>query len=371
MASRFDDEEKPPKVVELVQTRKPHPSPPFPYIWASDTKLVLDTRYLIKGLIEQGSFSLVYGPSGSGKSFFTADLCQHIATGQLWRGRKVNKSLVVYIASEAGSSILKRFVGWREHRMGEAVGHIPLAILTRGPNLILKQQIEDLRSQLLYMQEEAQLPLGLVTFDTLSRSMPGGDENKPSDMTEAISVADHLRDEFKSATTFVHHSGKEVERGARGHSSLFAAADCVLRIENRAATLEKIRDGVAGEQFPFSLKPIELGLDSEGEPVTTCLLETSETTDISKRELKGLGKNQKSVLDALRTLVSDSGTRSIGTSAIPAGVLTASFEDLCKRMEPKYPALKPWNVKRKVNDALNGLEGSGFAGLHGNTVWLR
>ena len=347
------------------------PQPTYPYTWVSDAVLDLDSRYLLKGLIDQGSFTLIYGPSGSGKSFFTADIAQHIATGQLWRGRKVNQSLVVYVASEAGASILRRFIGWRDNRLGEAVERIPLAVLTRGPNLILKQDVEPLIEQLAYMQDEAKLPLGLVVFDTLSRSMPGGDENNPKDMTEVISVADYLRDKFKTGTGFVHHSGKDVERGARGHSSLFAAADCVLRIDEHIATLDKVRDGVSGEQFPFSLEPIDLGTDLDGEPVTTCLLNTAETMASPKRDPKGLGKNQRPILDALKSLVAEKGVRNPGTSVIPNGVLTASFEELCNRMAPKYPALKPWQVKKKVNDALTGLEGSGYAGLHSDLVWLR
>lgn len=347
------------------------PKPTYPYTWVSDAELNLDARYLAKGMIEQGSFTLIYGPSGSGKSFFTADLAQHIATGQSWRGKKVNQSLVVYVASEAGASILRRFIGWRDHRIAESSDRIPLAVLTRGPNLIFKQQVEDLRVQLAYMQDEAKMPIGWVVFDTLSRSMPGGDENKAEDMTEVISAADYLRDQFRAATGFVHHSGKDVERGARGHSSLFAAADCVLRVDERVATVDKVRDGVAGERFPFSLQPIVLGQDSDGEDVTTCLLNEAETGASPIRDSKGLGKNQKPILDALRQLVADEGTRSIGTSAIPAGVLLVSFKTLCSRMEPKYPGLKPWQVKKKVGDALTGLDGSGHAGVHGEHVWLR
>lgn len=348
----------------------PAPKLPFPYTWISKASLELDARYLVKGIIEQGSFTLIYGPSGSGKSFFTADLAQHIATGQPWRGRKVNQSLVVYVASEAGASILKRFVGWRDQRMGEAED-IPLAVLTRGPNLILKQQVEDLRVQLEALQAEAKMPLGWVVFDTLSRSMPGGDENNAEDMTEVISAADYLRDTFKAATGFVHHSGKDIDKGARGHSSLFAAADCVLRVDERVTTLDKIRDGVAGERFPFGLTPIELGTDQDGDPITTCLLDATETGALPQRERKGLGKNQKPILDALQALSSEEGIRAPGTSVIPAGVLLVSFERLCLRMEPKFPGMKPWQVKRRVGEALTALESSGYAGVHGDHLWVR
>ena len=346
------------------------PKPDFPYIWVSDAAIDFNSRYLLKGLIEQGSFSLIYGPSGSGKSFFTADIAQHIATGASWRGRKVNQSLVVYVASEAGASIIKRFFAWRENRMGEAIEAIPLAVLTRGPNLLLKVQVEMLRVQLMQMQDEAKLPLGQIVFDTLSRSMPGGDENNAKDMTEVISTADYLRDEFRAATTFVHHSGKNVEMGARGHSSLFAAADCVMCVSDRVARLEKVRDGVAGEQFPFSLEPVTLGEDADGDPITTCLLSHADQGSMPKIKRVPAGRNQKVVLEPLKALIHKSGQRSPGTSVIPAGVMMVTINELCERMQPEYPDLKPHRVRQKVSEALIGLKAAGHVGQYGEFVWI-
>jgi RecA-family ATPase len=168
----------------------------FPAVWVSDAALDLTVRPILKGLIDPGAFVVVYGPSGSGKSFFTADIAQHIATGAQWRGRRVTQGLVVYVASEAGSSILKRFVGWRDNRMGDAASRLPLVVLTRGPNLLDDLALMHLKGQLEQLQQEAQLPLALVVFDTLSRSIPGGDENNAEDMTKAISAADDIRGQF-------------------------------------------------------------------------------------------------------------------------------------------------------------------------------
>src|SRR5678816_2950239 len=150
---------------------------PFPVTWVQDAQLNLATHPIVKGLIEPGAFVVIYGPAGSGKSFFTADIAQHVATGMPWRGRKVQRGLVVYVASEAGSSILRRFIAWRDNRTGESVEHIPLAILTRGPNLLASVEVEKLIETLDSLQKTSGLPLVLVVFDTLSRSMHGGDEN--------------------------------------------------------------------------------------------------------------------------------------------------------------------------------------------------
>ena len=89
--------------------------PDFPVVWVDDAELPQAQRPLLKGLIDPGAFVLIYGPSGSGKSFFTADIALCIATGTLWRGRRTQPGTVVYVAAEAGTSILKRFIAARDH----------------------------------------------------------------------------------------------------------------------------------------------------------------------------------------------------------------------------------------------------------------
>src|SRR3990172_6630847 len=94
----------------------------FPRVWIDDATADIDADYLVKGIVERGKLCVIYGPAGDGKTFFTADLAGHIAAGIPWRGRCVRSGLVVYVAAEAGASILRRFFAWREHRMGEARG---------------------------------------------------------------------------------------------------------------------------------------------------------------------------------------------------------------------------------------------------------
>lgn len=347
---------------------KPVDSKAFPVTWVSDAVLNLETRPLIKGVFEQGAFIVIYGPSGSGKSFFTADIAQHISTGQAWRGRRANRSLVVYVASEAGSSILRRFIGWRENRVGEAAERLPLAILTRGPNLLNAVELERLVEQLGELQVQAGVALGLVVFDTLSRSIPGGDENNAEDMTMAVNAADYLREKLGVSTAFVHHSGKDPSKGARGHSALFAAADVVLGVVDRVATLEKVRDGVAGERFPFRLEPVDLGVDQDGDSVTTCLLEPCDEEGPLKRA-EPVGKNQRIVLKELRAM-SAGGERSPGTSEIPKGVMMVRFETLAEKAVLKFTGMPAFKARGRITEALSSLQASGFLGVHGELIWL-
>ncbi len=367
MASMFDDDENPaPKIVQL-QPKKP-PEPLFPYTWVGDAVLQLDTKPIIKGLLDPGGFAVIYGPSGSGKSFFTADIAQHVSLGLAWRGRKVTQGLVVYVASEAGSSILKRFVGWRDNRLGDSAGALPLAVLTRGPNLLASVEFEKFAEQLQAIVAEAKMPLLLVIFDTLSRSIPGGDENKTEDMTQAVRAADYLRDQFNCATAFVHHTGKDPSKGARGSSSLFAAADLVMLVMDKTATVEKVRDGVAGERFGFELEPIEIGTDSDGDAVYTCLLNASETAPkpskiivLKGRTLLGV-KSLQSALDAV-------GQAMPGSSTIPKGVKAVKLEQWREHFNRMYGTDSPTPAAQAFYKARESLIGDRIS-ISDPYVWL-
>lgn len=361
-------QERVPILMAAVTPLKPGQQPAYPVVWVQDAVLKLDARPVVKGLIEQGAFAVIYGPSGSGKSFFTADIAQHIALGSPWRGRKCPQALVVYVASEAGASILKRFVGWRDNRVSDGLAKIPIAVLTRGPNLLDGPEVAALTDQLRALEQEAQLPLALTVFDTLSRSIPGGDENKAEDMTMAVRAADHLRDRIGCATSYVHHSGKDTDKGARGHSSLFAAADVVLKVMDGCATVEKVRDGVAGERFGFSLEPVEIGLDSDGEQVFTCLLNHSDATNAPKpAPVKGrsaLG------LQSLREAIGEHGQVMGGTSTIPKGVRAITLTQWRERFDLRYGKDDKTPARQAFYKARESLLSSKLIAISDPFVWL-
>lgn len=327
--------------------------PRFPRVWLDDATADKGGEYLVKGLIERGKLIVVYGPSGDGKTFFTADLAGHIASGILWRGRRVRSGLVVYVAAEAGTSILRRFFAWREHRLGEArEGRIPLAIITRGANLLNMVDVEALLAELRAIAEEVGLPLALVIFDTLSRSIPGGDENRSEDMTRVIEAADLIRDELGAATAIIHHSGKDSAKGARGHSSLFGAADTVIAVVERVASVEKSRDGMQGDQFPFALDVVDLGTDSDGDACTTCIvrhLDGEAAAGTAKR--KKITAGAQVALDALKAAIDANGETTPETSVLPRvrAVKVDRWQEAFARIRPIPQDLAPDEAKRERN----------------------
>jgi RecA-family ATPase len=76
----------------------------------------------------------------------------------------------------------------------------------------------------------------LVVIDTLARAMAGGNENASEDMGAFVRNVDRVRSATSAHTMIVHHSGKNKAAGARGHSSLRAATDTEIEIDQRIVT---------------------------------------------------------------------------------------------------------------------------------------
>ncbi len=259
----------------------------------------LTDGYVIKGLMGRNSLVGIIGPTGSGKTFFAADLAIHIAARRAWRAHKVAGGLVVYAALEGPVSAEERFVACR---IGSGfIGGLPLR-LTPGPvNLRDPSDVLALIEFIRQAEQDHGEKCVAVFVDTVSRAMAGGDENSSEDMSALVAGADAIRLTTGATVVLVHHLGKDETRGARGHSSFKAALDTEIEVtargDDRVATVTKQRDLPSGKQLAFRLTAVELGHDDDGDPVTSCILEASHVPSVPKAVK---GSNQKSLLAALQ-----------------------------------------------------------------------
>jgi hypothetical protein len=148
--------------------------------------------------------------------------------------------------------------------------------------------------------------VGLIVIDTLNRVMPGGNENAPDDMSAFIGHADAIAKATGAFVLIVHHSGKDAAKGARGHSSLRAAVDTELELkrdgEVRVLTLSKSREGEDGIQFAFRLEQVELGIDDDFDPISSCVAVSADVSDAKSKQPKPQGKWQECVYDVAKKL---------------------------------------------------------------------
>src|SRR4051794_20235136 len=81
---------------------------PLPCVFATGINEPVANDELVEGTLAAGGMSVIYGESGSGKTYLVLDLACRLSLGWDWLGRRTRKSLVVYVAAEAGTMILNR-----------------------------------------------------------------------------------------------------------------------------------------------------------------------------------------------------------------------------------------------------------------------
>ena len=280
-----------------------------PMIWLADVKLATEADYLVKGILGRNTLAVIFGESNSGKTFFALDLALHVARGESWRGLRVNRGLCIYVAGEGSHSVLNRLTAYREHVAPDASG-APFAVLPTAVNLLAAGDALDLIEAIRIAEREAGEAAALIVVDTLARSMAGGSENDAADMSALIRSADLLRNTFGATVLFVHHSGKDQTRGARGHSSLRAAIDTEIEVTGpeglRTAKVTKQRDFGTGEAYAFELEPVTIGHDQDGDPITTCIVRHRD--DVAGERRDRITPAERMALDTLREAIKVHGT---------------------------------------------------------------
>jgi hypothetical protein len=111
----------------------------------------------------------------------------------------------------------------------------------------------------------------------------------------------------------VHHAGKDLSKGSRGWSGIKAAADVqieVLRHEDgrREIVIEKMKDGEDGVRWGFKLETILLGLDDDGDDITSCVAVEDDVRPAAiddKKNVKRRGRLETHLLEVMATFPTD------------------------------------------------------------------
>ncbi len=230
----------------------------------------LDRDYLIKGWLDRGGLSVMYGPSNVGKSFLALDMAHHVSKGIRWHGRRVQPGRVLYVAAEGGGNFDNRVAALHEPEFW--VLSCPLSLT--GQN----SRASALGEMVQHLAATGGSPFSLIVFDTMARVMGAGDENTAPGIADLMTGLDRLRRATGAHVMLIHHSGKDGSKGARGHSALRAAIDTEIELSRDpelpviTAEITKQRDGSTGKAFSYTLRQVELGEDQDGDQVTTCVV---------------------------------------------------------------------------------------------------
>jgi AAA domain len=312
------------KTDKLINKNRP---PRFKLTAFNEIMLQTTAVYLIKGLIPRVGLTVIWGPPKCGKSFWTLDAFMHIAIGRQYRGRRVQQGPVVYLAPEGAHGFGARIEAYRQRHLSAHKKLVPFYLVPGRLDLIKDhpELIKCTQEQLNGAQPVA------VVIDTLNRSL-NGSESKDEDMAAYVQAADRIREVFGCAVIVIHHCGINDQR-PRGHTSLTGAADAQLAVRRDASgnvvvEVEYMKDGAEGDIIVSRLERVEVGIDNDGDVMSSCVLVPVEgvaqnTAKQGKRSQ--LSKAAKTALRALVEAVDECGAVPPASNHIPAGVCTVSI----------------------------------------------
>ena len=237
---------KPPRSLKLVRAMEVATAPS------------LYTDEIIERVLGRGAMSCLYGPSNAGKSYVALDMACAVALGVPWMGRRTRRGLVLYLATEGGSSICDRVKAYRIER-GEA---LDLLMIVSDP---IDLREDDSHAALLDVIERAEKATGekvaLIVADTLAAMTPGADENSGKDMGPVLQRAQEIVQLTGAHWLWIHHTGKDTAKGMRGWSGMFAALDTVIELDDdQTLTVTKQRSLPGkGDRYAFELKEVHIG----------------------------------------------------------------------------------------------------------------
>lgn len=260
--------------------------------WSERYKGIARTYdWAIKGLVPRGKSVLIYGESQCGKSFETYDMAMHIARGIPFAGRKCAKLGVIYCAAEKGEGFITRMQAYdKHHNIGEEE-EVPFAVLTKPIDLWADDATTDqLIDEMIALAADWSVPLGVVVLDTYQAATPGASIIKDEDVTTIYKRCQRIMERTGAGVWVVHH--KNAHGTIRGSLVLWNAIETTIEIEIlksgtrpadmvekrdddkreiRRASVRKQSEGQKGDHWDFVLRQVKLGIDSDGDPITSCV----------------------------------------------------------------------------------------------------
>lgn len=261
-------------------------------------------QWLVRDLLPRAGLAVIYGASGSGKTFLTLDIVASISRGVEWRGKRVSAGRGVYVVAEGADGFRSRIHAYCEFH-GVDPASLAVGVIPDVPNLMHSADTD-----LLIAGIKTYGKIDYVVVDTYARVMVGGNENDAKDTGTMVAHCARIHKETDAMVILVHHSGKNTDSGARGSSVLRAAADVEIEVTSplqgkgvRTARVSKMKDGDDSGKFGFELHIVELGVTEDGDPITSCVIKHREGAADAEEALPAAkGHIEKAVLSTIQSL---------------------------------------------------------------------
>jgi hypothetical protein len=277
-------------------------------------------KWQVKHVIPEDSLGMLFGASGTYKSFVALDHCLHVAHGLQWMGNKTKQGGVVYVAAEGGAGIFRRVQAWHQHKGLALAPNFHVCVTP----LVLSEldHLEALASAIAALPDKP----SLIYIDTLSQTF-SGDENSNTDISAYLrNINALIRARFTCTVVVIHHSGHSATERPRGASSIIANVDFLAGVYKPDGTslmarldFIKQKDGDKAANIAFKLERIVLGHDEDGEEISSL---AAEHNDVAQRLLANAAAKLSGHEQALMSLINQAGGRILDKD------LRAAFYDL-------------------------------------------
>lgn len=244
-------------------------------------------KALVRGLLSPKNIAVIYGESGSGKTFFALDLVWHLVLGRNWHGHRVRRRVACLYVNLEGEEGFDERIKAAEDKHGNSGGYfnrldVPGVWLGKGDSpeekALSHYSMERIKEAANGIEAKLGVPVELIIIDTLRQAMAGDDENSTETMMHFIRKRMHkLRDDTGAAVMVIHHTNKTGTMA--GNNSLKGACDWRVRIDVNnnlhTATVDKNKNGEEGKLFDYRREKVHLGVwDDDGEivPVESCVI---------------------------------------------------------------------------------------------------
>ena len=173
-----------------------------------------EITWLVKNFLPLATLGVLFGASGSGKSFLALDMCCSIARGVEWNGLRTAKSRILYVVAEGQRGFRQRVHAYA-HQHAINPYNIDIVICSGGvPNLVDPVSVRKLMEDIKRFG-----PFALIVLDTFAQVTPGANENSGEDMGKALAHCRTIGQAADAMVLLIHHSGKDESKGEIGRAS--------------------------------------------------------------------------------------------------------------------------------------------------------
>jgi hypothetical protein len=275
---------------------KASPDALFERLDVPQIKAMADPKWLVSGMIIENALGFIYGPPGCLKTFIGLDLALSIATGKDgWWGRGIERNgAVIYISSEGQGDLKYRVMAWERHR-GTNADASPFRLIRQGINFMKAEDVGKLLATVQAVADETTKSVSVVFVDTVSRVLPGANENLQEDMTLFVAACDAVRQRFGATVVGIHHTARA--GNMRGSTVIPGAGDFVLEVRREPGAMH-------GSIFASKVKAAEDGWE--------------QFFIVTKKTASDIGGHTSLVIDS--------------TDAKPAGEDVWPHRDICRQI---------------------------------------